>query len=214
MVQQQVAGIDPINHLDTRGRMTTIVQGTGADMRTAALAYNAGGHLASITDASDRVTQFQYDAAGRVTTQTLPDTRVIQYAYDANGNVTAVTPPGRTAHAFAHTPVDLQERYTPPDVGAGSNFTRTLYNQDRQPTQTTRPTTVSIRIPAVPTSTKKRLMNCISGGEKTANPTPKENAPRRNRSPTDPKRTTVRLRTSRACPRFQFPYLRGKHAAS
>ena len=40
--------------------------------------------------------------------------------YDANGNVTAITPPGKPAHAFAYTPVDLEQEYRPPAIGVPS----------------------------------------------------------------------------------------------
>ena len=56
----------------------------------------------------------------------LPDGRQIRYSYDSAGNVTSITPPGRPAHAFTYTPVDLEEDYVPPDVGAGTNLTRRL----------------------------------------------------------------------------------------
>jgi RHS repeat-associated protein len=74
-----------------------------------------------------------------VTTQTLPDGRQIAFTYDANGNVTSITPPGKPAHVFAYTPVDLQGRYTPPDVGIGPTATTYAYNLDKQLTTITRP---------------------------------------------------------------------------
>src|SRR5205807_2398252 len=70
---------------------------------------------------------------------TLPDTRTIGYAYDGNGNVTSITPPGRPAHAFAYTPVDLEQNYTPPDAGFTPRNTTYGYNLDRQLTLVTRP---------------------------------------------------------------------------
>ena len=136
----QVAGLEPSAvTYDSRGRIATIVAGTGAGARTYTLAYNAEGFLASITDPLGRVESFAYDPAGRVTTQTLPGGRVVQYAYDANGNLTSLTPPGRPAHAFTHTPVDLMASYVPPNVGAGTNQTLYTYNVDRQLTQVSRP---------------------------------------------------------------------------
>src|SRR5262249_27285504 len=87
----------------------------------------------------ERVIGFIYDPAGRVTTQTLPDGREIQYTYDANGNLATLTPPGRPSHGFAYTPVNLNDEYIPPDVGAGTNHTLYTYNADKQLTLVTRP---------------------------------------------------------------------------
>src|SRR5262249_14956791 len=87
----------------------------------------------------ERVIGFIYDPAGRVTTQTLPDGREIQYTYDANGNLATLTPPGRPPHGFAYTPVNLNDEYIPPDVGAGTNHTLYTYNLDKQLTLITRP---------------------------------------------------------------------------
>jgi RHS repeat-associated protein len=136
----QAAGLEPVAvTYDGRGRIATVVAGSGPGARATSIAYNAEGFLASITDPLGRVESFAYDAAGRVTTQTLPGGRVVQYAYDANGNLTSLTPPGRPAHAFTHTPVDLMASYVPPDVGAGTNQTQYTYNADRQLTQVSRP---------------------------------------------------------------------------
>jgi RHS repeat-associated protein len=139
-IAAQVAGLEPTAvTYDSRGRIATIVTGSGGGARTFAFAYNAEGFLASITDPLGRLESFAYDAAGRVTSQTLPGGRVVQYAYDANGNLTSLTPPGRPAHAFTHTPVDLMASYVPPNVGAGTNQTLYAYNADRQLTQVSRP---------------------------------------------------------------------------
>ena len=89
-----VAGLEPSAvTYDARGRIASIVAGQRRRRAHFALAYNAEGFLASITDPLGRVESFTYDAAGRVTTQTLPGGRVVQYAYDANGNLTSLTPP-------------------------------------------------------------------------------------------------------------------------
>jgi len=124
---------------DTRGRLASITQGIGVDERKATLSYNTDGYLDTLTDPLGRKLRFTYDGAGRVTHQTLPDGRVIIYGYDLNGNLKLLTPPGRPAHRFSFTKVNLQEEYTPPDVGAGSNSTHYDYNLDKQLTRITRP---------------------------------------------------------------------------
>lgn len=141
IVFRQAPGVAPASYAyDTRGRLQSVTQGTGADARLLTLAYNAQGFLGSITDALGRTMGYQYELAGRITQQTLPDGRVIQFGYDANGNVTGMTPPGRPQHAFGYTPVDLEEQYTPPVVaGVATAVTRYSYNLDKQLTTITRP---------------------------------------------------------------------------
>lgn len=125
---------------DSRGRLTTITQGAGADARYTLLSYNPQGYVSSVTDPAGRTESFAYDAAGRVIRQTMTDGRVVQFAYDANGNVASITPAGRPQHAFAYTPVDLEERYTPPMLsGVADPKTQYAYNLDKQLTSIARP---------------------------------------------------------------------------
>jgi RHS repeat-associated protein len=89
---------------------------------------------------------------GRVLTQTLPDGRVIQTTYDANGNVASISPPSRPAHGFGYTPINLEDSYTPPDLGIGNVATTYSYNQDRQLTTITRPDGQSLTMSYEPTN--------------------------------------------------------------
>ena len=74
VVAEQVAGLEPRHFTyDTTGRLSSITQGP----RTAILAYDAQGFLASLTDPLGRAARFAYDAAGRLTRQTLPDGREV-----------------------------------------------------------------------------------------------------------------------------------------
>ncbi|CDI04394.1 exported hypothetical protein [Candidatus Competibacter denitrificans Run_A_D11] len=140
ITQAQVPGLATINtSYDSHGRPSAITQSSGSETRTLSFAYNPQGYLQTATDPLGRTVNYAYDAAGRVTTQTLPDGRQILYSYDANGNLTSLTPPGRTAHAFAYTPVDLTQQYTPPTVNAGNPSTVYAYNADKQVTQISRP---------------------------------------------------------------------------
>src|SRR5262249_34722872 len=125
VVQEQLAGLDPAQGTyDSKGRLTTLTRGS----RTAVLAYDAQGNLASLTDPLGRAVSFASHAASRLTGQTLLDGRAVDYHYDTNGNLIALTPPGRPLHAFTYTPVDLEEDYVPPDVGAGTTLTHYAYN--------------------------------------------------------------------------------------
>jgi RHS repeat-associated protein len=141
-LQTQVAGLLPVTRTyDTHGRLATIMHGSGTDSRMTSVGYSTAGRVSSLTDALGRVLSFDYDDAGRVLTQMLADGRTITFTYDANGNVTAITPPGRSAHAFAYTPVDLESRYTPPNLQPPLSTPQTTYgyNADRQLTTITRP---------------------------------------------------------------------------
>jgi RHS repeat-associated protein len=140
VVLAKVAGVEVLSYsYDSRGRLISLTQGSGATARTTTLAYSPQGYLATLTDPLGRSRSFGYDTAGRVTQQTLGDGKVILYAHDANGNTTSLTPPGRPAHTFGHTPVNLLSSYVAPDVGSGPPETRYAYNLDRQVSRVTRP---------------------------------------------------------------------------
>jgi len=139
-VQAQVGTLSSTSYAyDSRGRLSSITQGSGADARTGTLSYNSAGYLDTITDPLGRTTSFGYDVAGRLTAQTLPGGRVIRYTYDPSSNLTSITPPGRPAHSFSYTPVNLPAAYTPPTVGAAAHQTLYAYNTVRQLLRFTRP---------------------------------------------------------------------------
>ena len=152
VVQEQVTGLEPVAYAyDNFGRLSTITQGTGGNLRTFTLTYNSKNELSSIQDPLLRTVGLAYDLAGRITTQTLPDTRTIGYSYDANGNVTGITPPGKPQHQFGYTPVDLEQTYTPPDAGFSLRATQYAYNLDKQLTTVTRPDGQTIQLGYEPT---------------------------------------------------------------
>jgi len=144
-VLSQVSGLESSSYsYDSRGRLSSITEGSGALARNTQLSYYQTGlmkgYLQSITDAQSQVTSFEYDAVGRVTKQTLPDSQVINYVYDANGNLTSLTPPGRPAHIYQYNGLDQATLYTPPSVsGISTPQTVYSYNLDKQLTQITRP---------------------------------------------------------------------------
>jgi RHS repeat-associated protein len=136
VVSKQIAGLAPSGFTyDTNGRLSTVTAGTGTTARTASLAYDSSGYLASITNPLGQSLQFQHDAAGRVVSETFPDGSVTGFQYDRDGNLLAVTPPGHPAHVFTYTPVDQDSTYVSPGGGA----TDYLYNIDRQLQKITRP---------------------------------------------------------------------------
>ena len=129
---------------DGRGRLSTVIKGTGADSRTSAFGYDAQGYLSSITDALSRSVTFTNDVVGRVTSQRLPDGRTIQYSYDANGNLTNLVLPGKTAHVFNYNAVDKETDSTPPSLSGVQTVTHYNYNLDKQLTEVLRPDGQSI----------------------------------------------------------------------
>lgn len=140
LIQLQVDGFHPTNlAYNNRGRLETITQGSGAEMRKTAFAYTGKGYLQSITNPLNQTVVFEHDSVGRVVKQTMPDGRVIGYGYDANSNLTSLTPPGKPGHTFSYSPIDLVTQYTPPDMVTGPDETRYTYNSDRELIMVTRP---------------------------------------------------------------------------
>jgi RHS repeat-associated protein len=124
---------------DTAGRLISATRGSGTGQRTVAFNYGADGRLQTLIDPLQRTFSFVWDAAGRLRSRTLPDGRIVGFSYDADGNLTSVTPPGRPFHAFAFTPVNLEQSYTAPDLGSGPSATTYGYDLDRRLTKITRP---------------------------------------------------------------------------
>ena len=124
---------------DTRGRLETLVQGSGAEARTLTIQYNPAGFTDSLTGPGGGVGAFTYDAAGRTLSQTLPDSRVIGYGYDNAGRLTSITPPGRPAHQLRYNAAGRMDRYTAPDTGSGNNVTTLGYDLDQRVRTITRP---------------------------------------------------------------------------
>ncbi|WP_152207911.1 PKD domain-containing protein [Marinobacter changyiensis] len=112
---------------DSRGRISAIRQGAGANERLSTYAYNADGYLGQYADALGHEV-YEYDPAGRIIKRVLPGEREILFEYDANGNIQALTPPGRLAHTFTYTDLDQKASYQPPGGDAINYF----YNLDGQ----------------------------------------------------------------------------------
>lgn len=124
---------------DARGRLAAVGQGTADDVRSLSYSYGPDGYLASVLDPLSRTFSFGYDAAGRLTEQTLPGNRIVGLDYDAKGNLIEVVPPGRPTHRFEYNSLNLAIRYSPPDLGPGSEDTTYQYGPDRELTLIERP---------------------------------------------------------------------------
>ncbi|MFC1602923.1 putative Ig domain-containing protein [Pseudomonadota bacterium] len=149
-VQRQITGLNDVSYsYDTRGRIDSITEGSGADARTTIYAYYnysstvdgaLKGYLETVTDPAGRVVKYNYDQVGHVVRETLPDLREIAYGYDENSNLISLTPPSRPVHAFTYNAADQEEDYTPPVVAGITNpVTHYDYNLDKQLTKITRP---------------------------------------------------------------------------
>ncbi len=141
VLQAQVANLEPINYAyDTRGRLSSVTQGSGVSARNFSYVYGANGMLESVTDVLGRTTLYQRDAVGRMTQATLPGNRILGMGYDANGNITAIAPPTRPDHTFAYNAVNLTEQVTPPVVGGITDpATRYAWSLDQDLTGITYP---------------------------------------------------------------------------
>jgi len=133
VIQVSPAGAAATNIVyDSGGRPVVITTGAGPTARQTVLTYDALGRLETVTDPLLRVTRYAYDAAGRTTLQTLPGNRDVATTYDENGNIASIAPPGRPPHEFEYTAVDLEQTYSPPNLGFSPRETSSEYNDDRQ----------------------------------------------------------------------------------
>lgn len=132
LVQMQYGGLATRSYIyDLRGRLISAIQGSGDSNRTTSLAYNAGGFLQSITDATNQTSSLARDSNGRITELTGPDGGSTHFGYDANSNVTTLTPPGQPDHTFAYNQNNQVLAYTAPNVGTQNNQTLYTYDLDR-----------------------------------------------------------------------------------
>lgn len=140
VVKVEVPGLAPVVfEYDGRGRLVRTIEGTGSEARITTITYAGNGLVDYVTDPLGRQTRFEYDPAGRVTKQILPGGKQISFSYDPNGNMTKLVPPGKPEHGFGYNAVDLNDTYTPPDVGIDATQTKYGYNLAKQPTIVTRP---------------------------------------------------------------------------
>ncbi|HWW61238.1 MAG TPA: hypothetical protein VN181_07720, partial [Thermoanaerobaculia bacterium] len=119
---------------DVNGHLREIASGN----RLYGFDYNARHELIRIIDPLQRSMGLTHNAAGRVSSLSLPGDRLVSFDTDPHGNLTAVSPPGRAPHQFQYTPVDLQNRYEPPNV-AGGGATISTFDHDRHLTSVLRP---------------------------------------------------------------------------
>jgi RHS repeat-associated protein len=141
LIKTETATTAPVEYFyDSRGLLERVAQGE----RETNFGYDLRYRLTSITDPLQRTLQFEYDNADRVIKQTLAG-REVSSTYDESGNLESVKPAGRQPHLFAATPVNLEERYTPPAI-AGSGETEYVYDRDCKLSTVSRPDGSSISL--------------------------------------------------------------------
>jgi RHS repeat-associated protein len=146
-VATQVGDLEPVFYgYDNRGRLDSLLQGSGLEERRVDFSYDALGRLRSVQDPLLRQVSFSYDDSNRVVAQELPGNRTVHFDWDPNGNLISLTPPGKPAHLFTHTPADLPATYEPPDIGIGPVTTDYEWNLDLNPDRIVRPDSTAIEI--------------------------------------------------------------------
>jgi RHS repeat-associated protein len=108
---------------DAKGRLASLTQGA----EHLSYSYDAGNRVATRTDAGGAVMTYGYDAADRVTERRLPGNHVYRYAYDGSGQLASMTNPDGKVHAFGFDDADRPTAFTPPLSGAGY---RQAFNDD------------------------------------------------------------------------------------
>jgi RHS repeat-associated protein len=124
---------------DEKGRLETIEQGAGDDLRILSVHYNDSGFIDRLENPLWQTQLFEHDLTGRFTKRTFPDGRELIVGYDARGDVASVIPPGKPQHSFEYTETNLLRRYAAPDVGPESSETIYSYDGDKNITRIQRP---------------------------------------------------------------------------
>ncbi len=125
---------------DTRGRVSSVTQGTRQSLFSYFTTGAANGYLQTTQNPLLQTTSYARDPLGRALSQLDPQSNLTSFSWDPDGNLASVTPPGRPAHGMDYTPVNLMSEYSPP-VLASLPDGRTVYeyNLARQVTRATRP---------------------------------------------------------------------------
>ncbi|HEU5100423.1 MAG TPA: hypothetical protein VFU22_15450, partial [Roseiflexaceae bacterium] len=128
LIGEQTSNLAPRQYAyDGDGRLVTVSEGSGADVRTTTLAYNPSGWPASSTDPLGGTTSFVYDAAGRVTRQTLPTGHALFFSYDAAGNRVGATDAQGISTSFEY---DSQNRLIAQTRDPAGRAVRSEYTYD------------------------------------------------------------------------------------
>jgi YD repeat-containing protein len=139
VVSSQNANLTPVTYgYDSRGRLTTTSQGSGAALRQTVVTYKPNGFVDTVENTLDQVTTYSYDSALRPSSQVGPRGTLLT-SFDANGNVTSVTPPGRTAYTITPSVDDRLTSYRVPDADAASDDVGYAMDDDRRFTGATLP---------------------------------------------------------------------------
>ena len=118
---------------DEHGRIETVQDGEGANVRITRFHYDANGNLAERIDPLQRTHVYEHDVLGRLRALEGPDGTRIELDYDAHDNLTKVVPPGRPAHEFRYTGADSAERYLPPALSGVDAEVGFRYDADLAP---------------------------------------------------------------------------------
>jgi RHS repeat-associated protein len=121
VVSEQQGNLTPVTYgYDTRGRITSMTQGTGTTARQGAVTYKPNGFVDTVTNSLTQTTTYTYDAAGRLT-QSAGPAGALGMAHDNNGNLTSVNPPGRTAYTIVPSVDDRLGSFTVPNADAAND---------------------------------------------------------------------------------------------
>ncbi len=111
-----------------RGQLlTSTADAAGLALKTI-YAYDAFGHVKSVTDASGTVRTTTYDRVGNVKTQVDGNAKTASYSYDGLGHVLTSTDRNNQVTTYTYTPFDRQMTVTDPN-GIVMTTTTNAYGQ-------------------------------------------------------------------------------------
>jgi RHS repeat-associated protein len=123
LVQIAAGDVAPITFAyDELGRLLSMAQND----RVTRIDWDDFDRPLLVTDPVGRSARYAYDASGHISSLTYSDGRVVAFEHDESGNVTSITPPGRHTYRFRYTAVDLQDQ-----SDEDGSVTQYLYDRDR-----------------------------------------------------------------------------------
>ncbi len=130
-VQRSVqAGVASVYTYDSRGRITAIAVGSGAQQRTGRVAYDDSAAGVTVTDPAGNATTITVNAAGRPSVFAFPGNVQESLLYDPLGRLVELQSPGGGDHVLTYSSRGLLTSEWAPATARGAQGTSLTYDAD------------------------------------------------------------------------------------